>query len=458
MLAHVEAVQPAGQLGGVVLHPADRVVRGGVRPAQRLAAAARTPSTGAGRSPRRSAGGRRAGGVRASEGRARGSGQADLQDGWETAAGAVAALRSRVSLPRRRWSTPPCAACCWCGCASGLGDLLCTVPAVRALRAVRPDLHVALATWPEMAGVVGRLGAWVDELVAVPRCAGHPGAHAGRVPAVLAGRPARARLGPGAAGVRRQPGRQRRERRRRRQAVRRLRADPVDRAGPGPAPALPARAARGGPPPARCSSTSGCRPGRRATLAWPVTPQDEAGAAALGLPRGGYAVLHPGATSPSRLWPAGRFAGGRATGSSPQGCRWSSAACAREARDDGRRGRCLPRAGADLTGRTRSGAYAVLLRDAAVVVANDTGTAHLSAAVGGRVVTVFLSGDPVRWRHAPHLQAVVREDVGCNPCPHLVCPIDHRCATRISPERVLAEAAARCRERRPRLRAPSARR
>jgi len=94
----------------------------------------------------------------------------------------------------------------------------------------------------------------------------------------------------------------------------------------------------------------------------------------------------------------------------------------------------------DLTGRTSLGAYAALLRDAAVVVANDTGTAHLSAAVGGRVVTVFLSGDPRRWRHAADLQAVVREEVGCNPCPHLVCPIDHRCARRISPDRVLREA------------------
>jgi len=94
----------------------------------------------------------------------------------------------------------------------------------------------------------------------------------------------------------------------------------------------------------------------------------------------------------------------------------------------------------DVTGRTSLGAYAALLRDAAVVVANDTGTAHLCAAVGGRVVTLFLSGDPRRWRHARHLQTVVREDVGCNPCPHLVCPIDHRCALRISPDRVLREA------------------
>jgi ADP-heptose:LPS heptosyltransferase len=94
----------------------------------------------------------------------------------------------------------------------------------------------------------------------------------------------------------------------------------------------------------------------------------------------------------------------------------------------------------DLTGVTSLGGYAVLLRDAAVVVANDTGTAHLTTAVAGRVVTVFLSGDPVRWQHAPELQVVVRADVGCNPCRHLTCPIDFRCALDITPQHVLAAA------------------
>jgi ADP-heptose:LPS heptosyltransferase len=56
----------------------------------------------------------------------------------------------------------------------GLGDLLCTVPAVRALRAARPDLHVALTSWPETAGVVARLAPWVDELVPFPGAPGIP--------------------------------------------------------------------------------------------------------------------------------------------------------------------------------------------------------------------------------------------------------------------------------------------
>ena len=35
---------------------------------------------------------------------------------------------------------------------------------------------------------------------------------------------------------------------------------------------------------------------------------------------------------------------------------------------------------------------------------------------------------------------VLSADVGCRPCYHRVCPIDHRCMTRLTPERALAAA------------------
>ena len=47
----------------------------------------------------------------------------------------------------------------------GLGDLLCTVPALRRLRAVRPDVEVTLVTFGRMAPVVARLGGTVDHLL-----------------------------------------------------------------------------------------------------------------------------------------------------------------------------------------------------------------------------------------------------------------------------------------------------
>ena len=50
----------------------------------------------------------------------------------------------------------------------GLGDLLCSLPALRRLRAARPDLRVGLVTWPETAEVVARMGEAVDELMPFP--------------------------------------------------------------------------------------------------------------------------------------------------------------------------------------------------------------------------------------------------------------------------------------------------
>src|ERR671928_1084986 len=55
----------------------------------------------------------------------------------------------------------------------GLGDLLCSAPALRELAAYRPDVEVTLITWPEMAGVVERLG-HVHELLPFPGFEGIP--------------------------------------------------------------------------------------------------------------------------------------------------------------------------------------------------------------------------------------------------------------------------------------------
>jgi heptosyltransferase-2 len=73
-----------------------------------------------------------------------------------------------------------------------------------------------------------------------------------------------------------------------------------------------------------------------------------------------------------------------------------------------------------------------------LLVTNDSGPMHLAGALGVPEVAIFGPTDDretaPRGRHA-----IVRESVPCAPCGLRDCPIDHRCMTRVSVERVAAE-------------------
>jgi heptosyltransferase-2 len=93
-----------------------------------------------------------------------------------------------------------------------------------------------------------------------------------------------------------------------------------------------------------------------------------------------------------------------------------------------------------LCGRTSLGELVGVLAELRLLLTNDSGPMHLAAALGTKLVAVFGS---TNWREtAPFTTRarLVREDVECAPCKLRECPIDHRCMTRISVERVAAEA------------------
>ena len=326
----------------------------------------------------------------------------------------------------------------------GLGDLLCSVPALRRLRQARPDVHLTMITWPEMAELVARTGE-VDELLPFPGADGIPERipdPAGWAPFVAAARERRFDLALQVYGDR--------------PAANRVAAGLGARLVGGFAPT------GWDPPPdaqalhlrypvhlheaerhLRLLEHLGLPPGGPPEMRFPITGADEAEHAATlvrhRLSPGRYAVLHPGASSPTRRWPAERFAAvgdalaadGLAvvlTGVPGERAIVSAVTAAMRAPV------------VDLTGATGLGGLAALLRDAAVLVGNDTGSAHLAAAVGAPSVTVFLPGDPVRWAHPGPRHRAVAADVPCAPCPHLICPIDFRCAESVRPQTVLSAA------------------
>lgn len=153
-------------------------------------------------------------------------------------------------------------------------------------------------------------------------------------------------------------------------------------------------------------------------LEFPVTAEEEREAAALDLPAP-YAVLHPGSSLPDRRWPAARFAAA-ADALARRGLTPCLTGTPAEAGAVAAVAARMRAAHVDLAGRTGVGAMAAVLRDAAVVVTNDTGISHLAAAVRAPSVVVHTVTDPRRWapldrtRHRPlqgdvDVAAVLRE-------------------------------------------------
>ncbi|MGY1834671.1 glycosyltransferase family 9 protein [Blastococcus sp. SYSU DS0510] len=151
----------------------------------------------------------------------------------------------------------------------------------------------------------------------------------------------------------------------------------------------------------------------------------------------GYIVLHPGASVPARAWPARRCAeavealadaGHRVlvTGGPAERALTASVAGDR---------------GVDLGGETSLAQMAALLDGADAVVVGNTGPAHLAAAVGTPVVSLFAPVVPaVRW--APYgVPSVLLGDQSA-PCAGTrarECPVPgHPCLTEVTASDVVA--------------------
>lgn len=83
-----------------------------------------------------------------------------------------------------------------------------------------------------------------------------------------------------------------------------------------------------------------------------------------------------------------------------------------------------------LTGKTDLAQATAILSVCDLLVSNDTGPAHISAALDTKTVVVFGPTNPQTTQ--PWNASIIRNDVECSPCMLRDCPIDHRCMTRIS--------------------------
>jgi len=90
----------------------------------------------------------------------------------------------------------------------------------------------------------------------------------------------------------------------------------------------------------------------------------------------------------------------------------------------------------NVSGQTSLLQLAALLRHCKLLVTNDTGTMHVAAGVGTRVVAIFGPTDPHTTSPLGEGHVIIRKAVSCSPCLKRVCPEDHRCMNLIEVETV----------------------
>jgi ADP-heptose:LPS heptosyltransferase len=281
----------------------------------------------------------------------------------------------------------------------GLGDLLCLVPALRALRAGLPEAEVTLVSLPWARAFVGRFDRYLDAFVEFP---GYPGiperpAPVRELPAILAGIQAHdfdLALQMHGSGIASNPFTV--------MLGARLNAGFY----------LPSQYC---PDPERFLSYPAQEPEVRRHLRlmeflgvplqgehmeFPLRDEDRDELAKLPaaclLERTAYVCLHPGAYEPARRWPAERFA---AVGDAlaARGLQVVITGGANERDVAAAVAQTMSRPAIDVSGQTSLGALAALLSGAQLLVTNDTGVSHLAAALHVPSVVVFIASNPGRW-------------------------------------------------------------
>ncbi|MCA3191849.1 glycosyltransferase family 9 protein [Cupriavidus sp.] len=324
-----------------------------------------------------------------------------------------------------------------------LGDMLCAVPALQALRAGEPDAHITLIGLPWARSFAARYSALVDDFMPFPGAPGMPeqDADAGGLERFFAD--ARARrfdlaIQLHGSGTITNP------------IVRQLGARRMAgfcSGAPTPAPGECLIPWPDGNEIERLLALMHALdyPRTDPHLSFPLLPEDLRDWRRLAdthaLQPGGYVCVHPGARMLSRRWPVERFAEVARGLAGPWRIVVTGAA------DEAALARRLCQlAGVpvvNLCGQTSLGAMAALIAHARLLICNDTGASHIAAAMNTPSVVVSCGSDSERWAPLDRtLHTVLADYPPCRPCAWQACPYGHECALNIEVDRVAA--VARC--------------
>jgi lipopolysaccharide heptosyltransferase II len=162
-----------------------------------------------------------------------------------------------------------------------------------------------------------------------------------------------------------------------------------------------------------------------------------------------YVAVHPGATAPSRRYPLAQLA--EAVSALVQDHGYTVVAMGGEEDRAAAQALCQAGAAVSLAGELALDELGAALAGATVVIANNSLAAHLAAAVGTPVCDLYALTNPQHtpWRVA---HRVLNHDVGCRNCFKSVCPErHHRCLAAVAPAevvRAVRELATECVSRR----------
>jgi lipopolysaccharide heptosyltransferase II len=163
----------------------------------------------------------------------------------------------------------------------------------------------------------------------------------------------------------------------------------------------------------------------------------ESGGIDLGAP---WIVVHPGASAPSRRYPAGQFAAAARMLASEHGCQLVFTGSSAEQSLVQSIVAASEVPALSLAGQTDLSELAALLRAATLLISNNTGPIHLAAAVGTPVVDLYALTNP---QHTPWLvpHEVLFHEVPCKHCYKSICPEGHQhCLSLVPPEEVVGAA------------------
>jgi ADP-heptose:LPS heptosyltransferase len=320
-----------------------------------------------------------------------------------------------------------------------LGDMLCCVPALRALRKRYPDAHIVLIGLPWAQTFVARYSHLLDELIVFPGAVGFPeqretDEHLDGFCAMMRERHFDLAIQMhGSGGVANE-------------IVARWNArthagfiQPAEASRPGSFIAWPDDL----PEPARYNALMhalGCDAGDQ-RLEIPLSAEDlderQRLMDAFELEARRLILVHVGAQLPSRRWPVERFTQ-VARELACDGWQIAITGSASETTLTSALAASLGPLAADLTGRTSLGGLAALVGCAQLVVCNDTGLSHVAAAMRTPSVVIASGSDTRRWAPLDHERhRVLADDPPCRPCSYRECPFGHPCALAIDVQQVL---------------------